>query len=190
MITKNTEHEHEEIGFLELFYNVLFKPTDAKILIKYLRDEASTKLFLYSVFSVILGAVGLSSYEGNISVIFNSVFTWLFTVLLVGLLAWLLRPKESSFDFGLVFFFCAFAQAPLIFLGLANLWKNSYFPTTIPSAACFLWSIILWIWAISNSLHIGNFKAVVLVVLTFVAPILIVLCLAIMVVATLLSFVG
>lgn len=186
MITQNTDHE--DVGFLELFYSVLFKPSDAKILIKYLREEASTKLFLYSVFAVLLGSLGLSSYEGNISIIFTSVFSWIFTVFFIGLFAWLLRPKDLPFDFGLIFFFCSFAQAPLVFLGIANLWKNSYFPTTVPSSVCFLWSIILWIWAISNSLKIGNQKAIILVILTFLAPVILIFALFIMLFSLILQF--
>jgi hypothetical protein len=170
----------QNFGFLELFYSVLFKPKQARLLINHLKSEDSTKLFGYAVLCLALGALGIASYEGTFLTVFNSVITWLFTVLLIGLLAWVLRPKAEEFDFASIFFFCAFAQAPLAFLGLASLWKNSIFPTTVPSAICFLWSIMLWIWAISNSLQVGSLRAAVLVISAFLLPIIAILFLAVL----------
>ncbi|MDJ0625342.1 MAG: hypothetical protein QNJ31_03125 [Candidatus Caenarcaniphilales bacterium] len=166
------EQQKEAVSFLELFYNVLFKPNEAKTFIYYMREEDSLKLFFYSLAIVILSSMGLSSFEGNLNLILQSFISWLLIIFSLGLVAWLFRPKNSSFDFGLLFFFGAFTQAPLVFLGLAQLWANSYLPTTIPIFICYLWSTCLWVWAISNSLKVGNLKACLMVLLTFLAPII------------------
>lgn len=164
-----------EVGFLELFYETLFSPREASAKIKYLRETDSSKLFLYAIATVLLASLGLSSSEGSLGFVIQAGIVWLFQVLILGLLAWLFRSKDSDTDFGLIFFYCAFAQAPLIFLGLAKLWVNSaVLPTTVPSMFCFAWSIALWGWAVANSLRIGNFKAAILVLLAILAPLILI----------------
>jgi hypothetical protein len=163
-----------ESNFLELFYEVLFKPQNASERIKFLRQENSTQLFFYSILIVVLACLGLSALQGSLGALVPSIFAWLLTVIFFGLFAWLLRPKEVSIDFGSIFFFCAFAQAPLIFLGLSKIWETSAFPTTALTVFCLAWSIVLWGWAISHSLNLGGLKSTILVLTFLLAPFLIV----------------
>jgi len=178
-MNQHSDNTHTQEGsFLELFYNTLFSPEAAAHQIQFLREAHSTKLFIYSVLIVLLSSLGLSVSEGGVGFIFQATVLWLLQVLLLTLLAWLFRPEGSKTDFGLVFFYCAFAQAPLVFLGLAKLWANSpLIPTTLPTVICFAWSICLWAWAISNSLQISNFRAGIIVLLAILAPVLAVVAL-------------
>lgn len=182
--------EEESVSFLELFYNVLFKPQEARKLISYMREMDSLKLFFYSLTVVFLSSLALSAFEGSINFTIQSIVSWLLTIFSLGLVAWLFRPKEAEFDFGLLFFFGAFTQTPLIFLGLAKLWSNSYLPTTVPIFICYFWSTCLWIWAIANSLKVGNLKACLMVLLTVFAPFIALIILFVYLVSVLMTSMG
>jgi hypothetical protein len=187
----NTESKYyspEDFDFPKLFYDVLFLPELASQKIKYLREENSTKLFFYSILILFLSSLGLAASQGSLGGAISSVLIWFTTVIFISLFAWLLRPREVGVDFGSIFFFLAFAQAPLIFLGLGKLWENSAFPTTGPTVLCFAWSLILWGWALANSLRIGSLKAGFLIALTLLLPFIGVAILAVFLVLAALSY--
>ncbi len=169
----------EEISFFQLFYDVLFLPSKASAEIKALRNYDSTRLFFYAIAIIFLGALSVSAGFQDLNFLISSVLIWFGTVILIALLAWLFRPKEVDIDFGLLFFFCAFAQTPLIFLGLSKLWENSLFPTTGPAILCLFWSIVLWGWSFHHALDLGKLKAFFLLGFALLAPFLILLILII-----------
>ena len=162
--------EPEQSGFLSLFYQVLFLPSQAAEQIKLLREKHSSKLFFYALGSLLLAGLGFSASQQSLNILIPSVFIWFATVLLFAFLGWVFRPQNIELDLGLLFFFCAFAQAPLVFLGLSKLWENSIFPTTGPTILCLIWSMILWGWALVHSLQISVFKSIILVFLALMAP--------------------
>jgi hypothetical protein len=168
----NSQVDRNEITFLKLFYDVLFLPSYAREEIKLLREYDSTRLFFYAVGIILFSALGLSAIGKSLNILIPSIIFWLFTVIFFGVLAWLFRPKEITVDLGLLFFFCAFAQTPLIFLGLGKLWEHSAFPTTGPTIICLAWSIILWGWSLNHALGIGKLKSAVLIVFALLAPFL------------------
>ncbi len=166
--------EENSLGFLNLFYDTLFNPELAGQKIKLLRDDHSSNLFLYSILIIFASSLAQSVKDSSILAAIQYAIIWFFSVTFLCLLAWLFRrDKDKPVDFGLILFFCAFAQMPLFFLGIGKLWENSSFlASSIPTIICFAWSLVLWGWAIANSLEIGKFKAALMVLLGFLAPFL------------------
>lgn len=170
-------HHYQQISFFQLFYDVLFLPNQASEKIKFLRYSDSTKLFFYALGIIFFAALSFSSAKQDLNFLIYSIIIWFSTVILIALFAWLFRPKEIEVDFGLLFFFCAFAQSPLIFLGLSKLWENSLFPTTGPTILCLFWSILLWGWSFNHALSLGKLKSFFLLGFALLAPFLILLIL-------------
>ncbi|MFN5538560.1 MAG: hypothetical protein ACK481_00655 [Candidatus Melainabacteria bacterium] len=162
--------------FLELFYKTLFAPDQASQLIKDLREQDSTKLFFYSLLILLFSSLGISSAQGDFGLIFPIIIFWFILVSSLGLLAWHFRPNDRPLDFGLIFLFCAFAQAPLTLLGLAHLWASSAFPATAPSLLCHIWAICLWGWAISNSIQNGPLKSGFMLATALLLPFVLLIC--------------
>ncbi len=166
--------EKDSLSFLNLFYDTLFNPELTAEKIKLLRDDYSSNLFLYSISIVFVSCLAQSVKNSSIMVAVQYAIIWFFSAVFICLLAWLFRrDKDKPVDFGLILFFCAFAQTPLLFLGIGKLWENSsILASSIPTIICFAWSLVLWGWAIANSLEIGKFKAALIVLLGFLAPVL------------------
>jgi hypothetical protein len=178
----------EKIGFIELFYKVLFSPNQAAFLIHQIRKDDSSGVFVSSLLSVLLSSLAWVSQEGSLSGIFSAVLSWFFSVVLIYCLSWLFGGEKREVEFSDVFVFCAFAQVPLIFIGVANLWSNSsLIPTSIPKIFIMLWSVLLWVWALSHSLKINRLKASMIVLFSFLAPVIFIIFACLVLVGVVLS---
>ncbi len=171
-ITNNTiaNTNTEELNFLNLFYDTLFRPNKVAEKIKANSKTNSGLLFTYSLLILCLTSFASYAQNGNLNNIILNIFIWFLNVATLNLFAWLFRPEGLDFDSVELFYFSAFAQTPLIFLGLTQLWADSSLKLTAFTALVYLWSICLWGWAFHHALVLKAKKVFFLALLVMVGP--------------------
>ncbi|MDX1918398.1 MAG: hypothetical protein SFT81_04585 [Candidatus Caenarcaniphilales bacterium] len=159
-----------DYSFPRLFFDLLFAPGLAADKIQLLIQSNRAEVYIYGIFVLVTALLAQSSVKGNAGEVIWGFGSWLFLTCLIGLFGWLLRPDTQRFDFAQVMLFMAFAQAPLIFLGITHLWEISILKISLLNNLIYLWSICLLSWAISSSLQVSGFKAGTLIAVMILGP--------------------
>lgn len=166
--------QKENLNFFKLFYDTLFFPNKAAEEIKSLAISDPTSLFWSSIIILLLSCLANASKSGDLSKTIPNLLIWLFSLCFFGFLFWLFQAKDNKVNYLLLFSFCSFAQAPLLLLGISDLWANSIIKFSGLTAIISLWSLCLWVWAIAHALELKLSKAIILSVLVLCGPVILV----------------
>ncbi len=162
-------------GLCELFYNILFNPSEA---FKNISCEKAYKLPLLIIVISSFFMLNLSESTFNAETIFifltrtfNLIIYWLFFSFFINLIA---RTFNKENSFSKVLSLTAFAYVPWIFLGPLTLLKNSVFSNLgmFLILIVWAWTIILQIIAISEIYNIPRKNALIILIIPFLATIL------------------
>ena len=163
------------MNILELFYNILFHPSET------FKNAETSKPYKLPLFIVLFAAIFLTILSGNKNennLIFlyilqsiNLIIYWLFFSFFVDLAA---RMFGIENKFNKLLTLISFSFIPWIFLAPLKLLKNSVFSdvATILILFVWFWTIALQMLGISETYNIPRKNAIIILLLPFLGTIL------------------